>query len=236
MATAPPPSPSPPPPPPAPPPPTAGGSSRPRSRGLGSAARRRCARARRADRRLPAVRRRRRRRAIKLEFAEAGQLVRGDQVQVGGVPVGSVTNIELTHDFKAIVTIHVDSSLTPLHARHDCPSPGAVAVERRQPLHRAEPRSQQRPRAAGGAKLPASATRKVTDLDQLFNTLNPKTRKGLQQFIQGTAEQYVGRGQQRSASRPNTSRRRSPRPITSSPSSCATSRRSRASSWKPPRP
>jgi phospholipid/cholesterol/gamma-HCH transport system substrate-binding protein len=34
----------------------------------------------------------------------------------------------------------------------------------------------------------------VTDLDQLFNTLNPKTRKGLQQFIQGTAESYVGQG------------------------------------------
>src|ERR1700684_1744503 len=52
----------------------------------------------------------------KLEFAEGDQLVRGNQVQVGGVPVGSVTNLELTNDFKAIVTIHVDSSLTPLHA------------------------------------------------------------------------------------------------------------------------
>jgi hypothetical protein len=31
------------------------------------------------------------------------------------VPVGSVTNIQLTKDFKARVTIHVDSSLTPLH-------------------------------------------------------------------------------------------------------------------------
>ncbi|MHB8235374.1 MAG: MlaD family protein, partial [Solirubrobacteraceae bacterium] len=41
----------------------------------------------------------------KLEFAEADQLVRGDQVQVGGVPVGSVKDIELTHDFKALITI-----------------------------------------------------------------------------------------------------------------------------------
>jgi ABC-type transporter Mla subunit MlaD len=44
----------------------------------------------------------------KLEFAEGDQLVKGNQVQVGGVPVGSVTNIALTHDFKAVVTIHVN--------------------------------------------------------------------------------------------------------------------------------
>ena len=53
--------------------------------------------------------------SYQLIFAEADQLVRGDQVQVGGVPVGSVTQIALTHDFKARVTIHINSSLTPLH-------------------------------------------------------------------------------------------------------------------------
>jgi phospholipid/cholesterol/gamma-HCH transport system substrate-binding protein len=47
-----------------------------------------------------------------------------------------------------------------------------------------------------GATLPASATKEVTDLDALFNALNPKTRKGLQGFIQGTAESYVGAGRQ----------------------------------------
>ena len=49
---------------------------------------------------------------------------------------------------------------------------------------------------ASGPVLPASETREVVDLDQLFNTLNPKTRAGLQQFIQGTAEQYAGAGHQ----------------------------------------
>ena len=42
-----------------------------------------------------------------LMFAEGDGLVRGDEVQVGGVRVGNVTNIELTKDFKAKVTIHV---------------------------------------------------------------------------------------------------------------------------------
>jgi phospholipid/cholesterol/gamma-HCH transport system substrate-binding protein len=130
----------------------------------------------------------------KLEFAEGNQLVRGDQVQVGGVPVGSVTEIELTHDFKALVTITVNSSLAPLHA-------GTVAQVRVPSLSSVanryialSPGPNNAPALAAGTRLPASATRNVTDLDQLFNTLNPKTRKGLQQFIQGTAEQYVGQG------------------------------------------
>jgi len=129
-----------------------------------------------------------------LIFSEADQLVKGDQVQVGGVPVGSVTNIVLTHDYKAEVTIHVNSSLTPLHE-------GTVAVVRVPGLAGVanryialSPGPNNMPSLHAGATLPASATREVTDLDQLFNTLNPKTRKGLQQFIQGSAEQYVGAG------------------------------------------
>ncbi len=133
--------------------------------------------------------------SYKLEFNEADQLVKGDQVQVGGVPVGSVTNIELTHDYKAIVTIHVNSSLVPLHA-------GTVAQVRVPSLSSVANRyvalslgPNNAPALSAGTKLPASATRNVTDLDQLFNTLNPQTRKGLQQLIQGSAEQYVGQGQ-----------------------------------------
>jgi phospholipid/cholesterol/gamma-HCH transport system substrate-binding protein len=132
--------------------------------------------------------------SYKLEFDEADQLVKGDQVQVGGVPVGSVTNLELTHDFKAIVTIDVNSSLVPLHA-------GTVAQVRVPSLSSVANRyvalslgPNNAPALDAGARLPASATHNVTDLDQLFNTFDPKTRKGLQGFIQGSAEQYVGQG------------------------------------------
>ncbi|MHB8234170.1 MAG: MlaD family protein [Solirubrobacteraceae bacterium] len=131
-----------------------------------------------------------------LEFKEADQLVRGDQVQVGGVPVGSVTDIVLTHDFKARIKIHVDSSLTPLHegtvAQVRVPSLSSVANR----YVALTPGPNNNPALSAGSTLNASATREVTDLDQLFNTLNPKTRKGLQGFIQGTAEQYAGAGKQ----------------------------------------
>jgi phospholipid/cholesterol/gamma-HCH transport system substrate-binding protein len=127
-----------------------------------------------------------------LEFEDASQLVPGDQVQVGGVPVGSVKKISLTPDYRAIVTIHVDSSLTPLHegtsAEIRVPSLSGVA-NRYVALN---PGPNNEPSLGNGAKLPASRTKGVVDLDQLFNTLNPRTRKGLEQFIEGNAELYAG--------------------------------------------
>ena len=129
-----------------------------------------------------------------LIFPNAGQLVRGNQVEVGGVPVGSVKNIVLTSDFRAKVTIHVDSSLAPLHegttAQVRVPSLSSVA--NRYIALSPGPNSAQK--LPAGATLPASATKDVTDLDQLFNIFNPQTRDGLRKFIQGSSEQYAGAG------------------------------------------
>ncbi len=126
-----------------------------------------------------------------LEMAEAGQLVKGDQVQVGGVPVGSITNIQLTPDFKARVTIHVDSSLTPLHAgtTAEIRVPSLTTVANR--YIALSPGPNNALALPHGATLPASATREVVDLDKLFNTLNAPTREGLKNVIRGSAEQYV---------------------------------------------
>jgi phospholipid/cholesterol/gamma-HCH transport system substrate-binding protein len=129
-----------------------------------------------------------------LVLPEAGQLVKGDQVQVGGVPVGTITDIVLTHDFKARVTIHVESSLTPLHegtlTQVRIPSLSSVANR----YIALTPGPNNKPAIRSGAELPTGATKEVVDLDKLFNTLDPKTRKGLQGFIQGSAEQYAGAG------------------------------------------
>jgi phospholipid/cholesterol/gamma-HCH transport system substrate-binding protein len=128
----------------------------------------------------------------KLLFAEANQLVRGDQVQVGGVPVGSIKNIVLTKENKALVTIDVESSLTPLHegttAQVRVPSLTSVANR----YISLSPGPNNRPALKAGATLPTSATQGVVDLDQLFNTFNPQTRKALQEVLQGSAEQYAG--------------------------------------------
>jgi phospholipid/cholesterol/gamma-HCH transport system substrate-binding protein len=127
-----------------------------------------------------------------LTLASASGLVRGDQVQVGGAPVGSVDDIALLPDYRVRLTIHVDSSLAPLHegttAEIRVPSLSSVANR----YVALSPGPNNRPAIPSGSTLPNAITHEVVDLDQLFNTLDPKTRKGLQQFFQGSAEQYSG--------------------------------------------
>jgi phospholipid/cholesterol/gamma-HCH transport system substrate-binding protein len=52
------------------------------------------------------------------------------------------------------------------------------------------------PKLANGAVIPADKTTAPVDLDQLFNTLDPKTRLGLRRVIRGSAAQYAGKAHQ----------------------------------------
>jgi phospholipid/cholesterol/gamma-HCH transport system substrate-binding protein len=128
----------------------------------------------------------------KLEFAEADQLVRGDQVQVGGVPAGSITNIDLTPDFKALVTIHLNGFKLHEGTIAEVRTPSLSSVANRYISLDLGPNN--RPEIPSGSRLPVSVTKPVTDLDQLFNIFNPKTREGLRNVIRGFGEQYAGAG------------------------------------------
>ncbi len=127
-----------------------------------------------------------------LEFESADQLVRGDEVQVGGVSVGSINAISLTSNYKARVTVHINSPLAPLHegttAQIRVPSLGGVANR----YIALSPGPNNRPALPAGYTFSGNAVHGTTDVDQLFNTLNPRTRKGLQEFFQGNAEWYAG--------------------------------------------
>lgn len=127
------------------------------------------------------------------DFPEAGQLVRGDQVQVGGVPVGSIKDITLLHDYRVRITVHLDSSLVPLHegstAEIRVPSLSSVANR----YIALTPGPNNRPKLSDGASVTGSS-HEVVDLDQLFDLFNAKTRRGLQLLFKGFAEQYAGAG------------------------------------------
>jgi phospholipid/cholesterol/gamma-HCH transport system substrate-binding protein len=135
-----------------------------------------------------------------LIFQNAGQLVKGDQVQIGGQHVGSVDDIALTDDNQAAIKITVEEPYAPLHE-------GTTATIRLTSLSGVAnryialtPGPNNKPKLRGGARLGVEQTTSVVDLDQIFNTLDPKTRKGLQDFFQGSAKQYAGKGPQVNAS------------------------------------
>jgi phospholipid/cholesterol/gamma-HCH transport system substrate-binding protein len=129
----------------------------------------------------------------KFVFENAGQLVKGDLVRIGGTPVGDINAIELTDDGRAEVTVAVDDDFAPLHR-------GTTAVIRAQGLVGTanryidvSPAPGFKPELADGAVIEGDKTQAIVELDQLFNTLDPKTRKGLDHFIQGFADWYAGK-------------------------------------------
>jgi phospholipid/cholesterol/gamma-HCH transport system substrate-binding protein len=132
----------------------------------------------------------------RLIFQNAGQLVKGNDVQIGGRRIGNVDDILLTPDNQAEVDITVDSPYAPLHK-------GTTATIRLTSLSGVAnryiaitPGPNNAPKLPGGARLGVEQTTSVVDLDQLFNTFDPKTRKGLQDVIQGFAVQYAGKSPQ----------------------------------------
>jgi phospholipid/cholesterol/gamma-HCH transport system substrate-binding protein len=131
-----------------------------------------------------------------LLFQNAGQLVKGDDVQVGGRRIGSIREITLTDDNRARVRVEIQEPYAPLRE-------GTTAVIRLTSLSGIANRYISLTPAPSSAKelddksaLPAGSTTDVVDLDQLFNALDPKARKDLQGVIQGFATQYDGRGKE----------------------------------------
>jgi phospholipid/cholesterol/gamma-HCH transport system substrate-binding protein len=133
-------------------------------------------------------------------FATAGQLVKGDRVRIGGTPAGTITSIELTGDGQAEIGVKVDHRFGPLRE-------GTTATVRQIGLTSVagryvdiSPAPTFRPALDDGATISGDKTTPIVDLDQLFNTLDGKTRKGLQQFIDGAASWYDGKEPQANAS------------------------------------
>ncbi len=131
-------------------------------------------------------------RTYHLLFTDAGQLVKGNQVQVGGVPIGSITDISLSPNNLADITINVSSPIAPLHegTTAQIRSPSLSGVANRYISLAPGPNSA--PEIPDGATLPTTATTGIVDLDEIFDTLDPATRRALQQVIQGSAVQYAG--------------------------------------------
>ena len=126
--------------------------------------------------------------AVKVRFANASQLVKGNLVQVAGTPVGTVTDIDLTDNGQAEVTLEIRERPRRCAAgRRDGP-PG-VAVGRRQPLRRpAAARRATPPEIADGATIGTDEHDVAPSTSTSSSTPSTRdTRESLQEVIQGSA-------------------------------------------------
>lgn len=128
----------------------------------------------------------------RLIFPSAGQLVKGDVVRVGGTGVGSVTKVGLSEDDQAEIDIAVKDSYGPLHQ-------GSTATIRAEGLTGVasryvdiNPAPNFKPVIEDHSIIQGDKTTSIVEIDQLFNTLDKKTRNGLAGFIQGSADWYDG--------------------------------------------
>jgi phospholipid/cholesterol/gamma-HCH transport system substrate-binding protein len=130
---------------------------------------------------------------VKAIFQNASQVVSGDLVQASGNAIGTVSNISLTSHGQAQLTLDITNpAYEPLRR-------GTEATVRQTSLSAVANRYVDLRLAPGnampiidGGTIGTTNTTSAVDLDQLFNTFTPATRKGLQDVIQGSAAQYAG--------------------------------------------
>ncbi len=132
---------------------------------------------------------------VRAIFTNASQIVQGDLVEVAGNPVGTVSGIALTPQGQAQLTLQISNgAYTPLRQ-------GTEATVRELSLSGIASRyvdlrlgSPNASKIATNGVIGANDTTSEVDLDQLFNTLNGPTRKGLQNVFLGSAAQYKNSG------------------------------------------
>ncbi len=131
---------------------------------------------------------------VTAEFENAGQLVNGNEVVVGGVAVGTVSEIELGPAGQALVTFTVGEDYAPLRRGTTATvrSPSLSQIAGRQVQLDLPPDSSAGDPIDSGESLTLSETVSEVDLDQLFNTLSPKTIKDLKHVIEGFEQSYDG--------------------------------------------
>jgi phospholipid/cholesterol/gamma-HCH transport system substrate-binding protein len=130
---------------------------------------------------------------VRLAFVNASQLVNGDEVKVGGLPVGTVTDIDLSDDAQALVTVKITAKdLQPLHRG----TTGAIRINSLSSVANRfvalNPGPNSGPALTRDDVIPAGQTTSQVELDSVLNTLDVATRSATQRLLRGTAGLYPG--------------------------------------------
>lgn len=131
---------------------------------------------------------------ITARFVDAGQLVKGGTVQVGGRTVGSIDAIRLSDNGLADLELSIDDDdVTPLRrgTTASIRTVGLTGVANR--FVELSPGPSTGEDIPDGGVLSTAETRGIVDLDVLFNAFDPKTRTRLQRIIRNGADVFQGR-------------------------------------------
>ena len=129
---------------------------------------------------------------VNARFLNAGQLVKGNPVQVGGVPVGSVKGIKITGDGHAEIEMSIDGDHSPLRrgTRAEIRQFSQSGLANRYIDLKLPPDTDDT--IPDGGVIDTDNTVTQVDLDELYNTLDPETRRSLQGFFRSSADQWRG--------------------------------------------
>src|ERR671924_864166 len=115
---------------------------------------------------------------FKASFAEATQLAQEADVRISGVPVGKVKKIELGDDGRSEATIEIEEKYAPIRS-------DSRAILRQKTLLgetyiEMTPGTRGAPLLPEGAKLNTKQVASTVELDEIFRSFDPKTRKAFQ--------------------------------------------------------
>lgn len=121
---------------------------------------------------------------VSLKLDNASQLVPGNRVKVGGVPVGSVESIELDTDRRALVKLSLtDGDLAPLHRGTSATvrTPALVGIANRYIALSPGPNSA--PAIPDGGEISADRAKPSVDLDQIVNAFDARAQRDLRTLV-----------------------------------------------------
>jgi phospholipid/cholesterol/gamma-HCH transport system substrate-binding protein len=131
---------------------------------------------------------------IKVPFNEATQLAEQSDVRISGVNVGKVQDIVLAPNGKqALATVNIDDKYAPL------PESTRAILRTKTLLGETyielTPGDSKGPQLADGGTVPEANVAQSVQLDEIFRTFDPKTRKAFQTWMQEGAVAINGQGQ-----------------------------------------
>jgi len=140
--------------------------------------------------------------ALKARFINAGQLVKGNLVELGGVQIGQVTDFKITDDGEAEVEFEVNDDYAPLPTGSRLLiRPGSLSSVANRFIEVHLPSASESDAAAGkqemledGAVIGSDRTTSVVEIDTFFSMFDKKTRESIQGFFRGGRRQYAGVG------------------------------------------